>query len=211
MGCPAFYPILDTQLLSAKACNLETAAEAWLDAGVRIVQFRHKGHWTCALYEQAERIAGRCRDRDVIFVVNDRADMAALLGAGLHVGQDDLPLAAARRLIGSGVLLGYSTHNPNQLAAAAAEPVDYVAIGPIFVTSSKQNPDPVVGLDELRKCRARSKRPLVAIGGITRETARAVFAAGADSVAVIGDLIPENCTGAALRQRMEEWLQLART
>jgi thiamine-phosphate pyrophosphorylase len=163
------------------------------------------------VFEQAERVAGQCRERRAIFVINDRADVALLLGAGLHVGQDDLAPGDARKLMGAEALLGYSTHNPQQLDAASAEPVDYVAIGPIFVTTSKHNPDPQVGLDELRECRARRVGPLVAIGGITRETARAVFAAGADVVAVIGDLIPENCTSADLRRRMEEWQQLAQT
>jgi len=211
MGCPRIYPILDTQSLAVKACEPHTAAGAWLEGGARILQFRHKGQWTRPVFEQAEHIAGQCRERNAIFVINDRADVALLLGAGLHVGQDDLSPADARRLVGAGAFLGYSTHNPQQLDAAAAEPVDYVAIGPIFSTASKQNPDPVVGLEELRKCRARCVRPLVAIGGITRETARAVFAAGADSIAVIGDLIPENCTSADLRRRMEEWQQLAQT
>jgi thiamine-phosphate pyrophosphorylase len=211
MGCPRIYPILDTHTLAARACEPETAAAAWLDGGARILQFRHKGQWTRPVFEQAESVAGECRERNAIFVINDRADVACLLGAGLHVGQDDLSPGDARKLIGAGAWLGYSTHNPHQLDAASAEPVDYVAIGPIFATASKQNPDPVVGLDELLKCRARCVRPLVAIGGITRETARAVFAAGADSIAVIGDLIPENCTSADLRRRMEEWQQLAQT
>jgi thiamine-phosphate pyrophosphorylase len=211
MRCPRIYPILDTQSLAANACEPETAARAWLDGGARILQFRHKGQWTRSVFEQAERVAGQCRERGAIFVINDRADVALLLGAGLHVGQDDLAPGDARKLMGAEALLGYSTHNPHQLDTAAAEPVDYAAIGPIFGTASKQNPDPVVGLDELRRCRARCVRPLVAIGGITRETARAVFAAGADAVAVIGDLIPENCTSAELRRRMEEWQQLAQT
>ena len=209
MNLPRVYPILDIESLQAKACDGETAAQAWLEAGARILQFRHKGPWARAVFEQAERIAAYCHEHGAAFVVNDRADMAKLLGAGLHVGQDDLPPADARRVVGLGTLLGYSTHNPGQLDAAAAEPVDYVAIGPVFPTASKQNPDPVVGLDELRKCRARAGRPLVALGGITRETAPAVFAAGADSVAVIGDLLPESCTRANLRRRMEEWQQLA--
>jgi thiamine-phosphate pyrophosphorylase len=209
MKLPRVYPILDVESLAAKSCNSETAAEAWVDAGARILQFRCKGHWARPVFEQAERIAGYCRERRVVFVVNDRADMAKLLGAGLHVGQDDLAPEDARRLLGLETLLGYSTHNPHQFGAAAAEPVDYVAIGPVFRTSSKQNPDPVIGLDGLRKCRARSGRPLVAIGGVTRETARDVFAAGVDSVAVIGDLLPETCTRANLRRRMEEWQQLA--
>ena len=211
MGCPRIYPILDTQSLATRACEPDVAAGAWLDGGARILQFRHKAQWTRPVFEQAERVATQCRERDAIFIINDRADVALLLGAGLHVGQDDLSPADARRLIGAGALLGYSTHNPHQLDAAAAEPVDYVAIGPIFATASKHNPDAVVGLDELRRCRARCVRPLVAIGGITRETARAVFAAGADSIAVIGDLIPENCTSADLSRRMEEWQQLAQT
>jgi thiamine-phosphate pyrophosphorylase len=211
MGCPRIYPILDTQSLAARACEPDIAAGAWLDGGARILQFRHKGQWTRPVFEQAERVAGQCRKHNAIIVVNDRADVALLLGTGLHVGQDDLSPADARRLMGADAFLGYSTHNPHQLDAAAAEPVDYVAIGPIFATASKRNPDPVVGLDELRKCRAQCVRPLVAIGGITRETARAVFAAGADSIAVIGDLIPENCTSADLRRRMEEWQQLAQT
>jgi thiamine-phosphate pyrophosphorylase len=144
-----------------------------------------------------------------VLLINDRADMAKLLGAGLHVGQDDLAPGDARRLLGAEALLGYSTHNPQQIAAAAAEPVSYVAFGPVFSTASKENPDPVVGLDELRACRARCDRPLVAIGGITRQNVSAVFAAGADSVAVIGDLLLEDCSVANLRRRMEEWQQLA--
>jgi thiamine-phosphate pyrophosphorylase len=208
MKLPRVYPILDAQLLSVKGCDAETAAIAWLDAGAHIMQFRHKGQWTREAFDQAGRIAAQCRDRRIGFVVNDRADMARLLESGLHVGQDDLSPLDARRLMGE-ALLGYSTHNPRQLEAAATEPVDYLAIGPIYVTTSKHNPDPVVGLDGLRRCRALCTRPLVAIGGITRETAPAVFAAGADAVAVIGDLLPETCTGAALRRRMEEWQQLA--
>jgi thiamine-phosphate pyrophosphorylase len=211
MTLPRVYPILDTQLFAAKGCTPETAARAWLDGGARILQFRHKAQWTRTALEDAERIAGICRDYDAMFVVNDRADMAGLLGAGLHVGQDDLPPADARRLIGKDAFLGYSTHNPAQMDRAAEEPVSYVALGPIFGTASKQNPDPVVGINRLRECRPRCARPLVAIGGITRETARAVWAAGADSVAVISDLIPEESTAANLRRRMEEWQQLAKT
>jgi len=208
MNLPRVYPILDTQSLEARACDPETAALAWLDGGARILQFRHKRQWTRPVFEQAERIAGACRERRAMFVINDRADMAKLLGAGLHVGQDDLAPGDARRLLGADVFLGYSTHNPQQIDAAA-EPVSYVAFGPVFSTASKKNPDPVVGLDELRACRARCNRPLVAIGGITRQNVSAVFAAGVDSVAVISDLLPEDCTSANLRRRMEEWQQLA--
>ena len=209
MTLPRIYPILDTQALAAKACDAETAASAWLDAGARILQFRHKGPWTRTVFGEAAQVSERCRERDASFVVNDRADMAKLLAAGLHVGQDDLPPGDARTLLGSGAFIGFSTHNPDQLEAAGVEAVDYLAIGPVFATASKHKPDPVLGLETLARCRARCHRPLVAIGGITRETARAVFACGVDSIAVIGDLIPENCTAANLRRRMEEWQQLA--
>ena len=209
MKLPRVYPILDTQSLEAKDCNPETATRAWLDGGAQILQFRHKRQWTRAVFEQVEQIAGACRERGAMFVINDRADIAKLLGAGLHVGQDDLAPGDARRLLGADAFLGYSTHNPQQIEVAAAEPVSYVAFGPMFETASKQHPDPVVGLDALRACRARCARPLVAIGGITRQNATAVFAAGADSIAVIGDLLPEDCSGANLRRRMEEWQQLA--
>ncbi len=209
MILPRVYPILDTQALAAKACDASTAALAWIEGGARILQFRHKGQWTREVFDQAGRIAGHCRDNGAAFVINDRADMAKLLDAGLHVGQDDLAPRDARHLLGSGALLGYSTHNPSQLDLAAAEPVDYVAIGPMFPTASKRNPDPVLGLDELRKCRALCRRPLVAIGGITRETAPRLFAAGVDSVAVIGGLLPDICTRENLRSRMEDWQQLA--
>jgi thiamine-phosphate pyrophosphorylase len=211
MNLPRVYPILDTQSLAARECSAETAATAWIEAGMRILQFRHKGPWTRIAFEQAERIAALCRANGVTFAVNDRADVAKLLDAGLHVGQDDLPPGDARRLLGPAAMLGYSTHNLRQFEAASAEPVDYLAIGPVFATASKQNPDPVVGLDELRKCRALSPRPLVAIGGITRDSVAAVLAAGADSVAIIGDLLPETCTHANLRRRMEEWQQRAQT
>lgn len=209
MKLPRIYPILDTEALKSKKCAPETAARAWLDGGAAIVQYRHKAQWTRSVFDEAGRIASLCRERGATFVVNDRADMAKLLEAGVHVGQDDLTPADARSLLGAQPIVGYSTHNPAQIDAATAEPVDYVALGPIFQTASKQNPDPVVGLGRLRECRMRARHPLVAIGGITRDTAQAVFAAGADSIAVIGDMLPDECTSAALRRRMEEWQQLA--
>lgn len=156
-------------------------------------------------------MAELCRQAGALFVINDRADVARLLDAGLHVGQDDLPPAEARRLIGPDAVLGLSTHNPAQFRAALMEPVDYVAFGPIFPTATKENPDPVVGLGllpELAEQARRSGRPLVAIGGITRARAHEVLAAGADSLAVISDLVPHPLTSVSLRTRIEEWLQL---
>jgi thiamine-phosphate pyrophosphorylase len=187
---------------------VETAARAMLEGGARILQFRHKGHYSRAVFEEAERVAELSRRAGALFVVDDRADIALLLGAGLHVGQDDLPPQDARRLLGPGRLLGFSTHNAAQFAAALEEPADYLAFGPIFSTASKENPDPAVGCETLRQLRA--DRPLVAIGGIQRAHALAVLAAGADSLAVINDLLPETCTFESLRARMEEWQRLVR-
>ena len=211
MNLPRVYPILDTQSAMARSCDPKAVARAWLDGGARILQYRHKAAWTREIFEQAEQIAADCHDQGAMFMINDRADIARLIGSGLHVGQDDLAPGDARSLLGPAAFLGYSTHNPDQLDAAASQPVNYVAIGPVFATASKHKPDPIIGLDDLKNWRRRCDRPLVAIGGITRETAPGVFAAGADSIAVIGDLLPENCTTTNLRRRMEEWQQLAET
>ena len=203
---PGFYPVLDGELLARRGLPVLHATEAILEAGARILQFRHKGFFSRDVFEDAQRIAGLCRNANALFVVNDRADIAMLLGAGAHLGQDDLAPADARRM--TDAIIGFSTHNEQQLRAGDREPVDYLAIGPIFQTASKQNPDPVVGLDQLRTLRAITRKPLVAIGGITRETAPAVLDAGADSIAVIGDLYPEACTKGSLRTRAEEWLAI---
>ena len=189
----------------------EMAAASFLEGGAEILQLRHKGHWSRAVFESARSIAALCGETGALFVVNDRADFAMLLGAGLHVGQDDLPPRDARELIGSEAVLGFSSHNPAQLCAAGGEPVDYVALGPIFDTASKENPDPVVGVEQVRRCRALIDKPLVAIGGITLESAARVWAAGADSLAVIGGLLPERGGAAELRRRMEEWRAMGRS
>jgi thiamine-phosphate pyrophosphorylase len=211
MTLPRVYPILDTAALERRGIGPAAAAEALLEGGAGILQFRHKGHWSRGMFEEARQVAALCTRAGVPFVVNDRADFAAVLGAGLHLGQDDLPPAAARRVVGPNAFVGFSTHHADQLRAACAEPVDYLALGPIFTTASKSNPDPVLGAAALGGCRALAGKPLVAIGGITLENARAVLEAGADSVAVIAGLLPENATPHSLRQRMEEWQRLVRT
>jgi thiamine-phosphate diphosphorylase len=186
-------------------CDVDAihAAEALLTAGAHILQFRHKGHFDRDTYAQAQQIAAMCEQARILFVINDRVDVAMLLDAAVHVGQDDLPPLHARKLIGEPQILGFSTHNEAQLAAAASEPIDYVALGPIFSTMSKQNPDPQVGLAELRRLKPLARVPLVAIGGITRATAPDVWAAGADSIAVVGDLYPD------VRRSAEEWQKLS--
>ncbi len=207
MTLARFYPILDTELLGRRGMDLVTAAEAVLEGGARILQLRHKGHFSRAVFAAAGRMAEMCRGNGALFVVDDRADMALLLDAALHVGQDDLPPSSARRLIGARVL-GVSTHNEAQLRAAAGAPADYIALGPVFETASKRNPDPALGLAQLRRLRRIVPQPLVAIGGITRGNAPGVLAAGADAVAVIADLFPQPCDSAGLRERAAEWIAL---
>lgn len=206
MPFPRFYPILDTAALGRHGLPALSAAEALLEAGVRILQFRHKGHYGRSVFADAEAIAAACRQAGCTLVVNDRADIAALLDAGLHVGQDDLPPGHARRVNGAR-MLGFSTHNEAQFRAALHEPIDYIAFGPIFETASKENPDPVVGLGQLRVLRELTDRPLVAIGGITLANVAEAFAAGTDSVAVIGGLFAGGSGRDAVRRSAEEWLR----
>ena len=185
---PFVYPIVDAGRLRGRdaAFVVDTLARA----GAGLVQLRVKGLADRPWLALAQAALAAARASGVPLVVNDRADIARIVGAdGLHVGQEDLTGTEARTVVGPNVLLGVSTHHLDQLAAAAAEPVDYVAIGPVFATASKDNPDPVVGLEMVRRARAVTSRPLVAIGGITRANARSVMEAGADGVAVISDLL----------------------
>ncbi len=203
---PAFFPILDVACLQREGLDAVAAAEAILRGGARILQLRYKEHLSRRMFETAEQLAALCVRHGAVFQMNDRADVARVLGCGLHVGQDDLPAPEARAVLGNGLLLGLSTHNPAQLEAAPPEP-DYLALGPIFPTGSKENPDPVVGLDNLRTWRRLSSRPLVAIGGITLENARSVLEAGADSVAVIGGLYAGPLTLELLEERTTAWVR----
>lgn len=205
---PRFYPILDTGAAARASMDVAKSAEALLDAGIRILQLRHKDHFDRKMFETAREVAAACREAGALFVINDRADMAVLLDAALHIGQDDLPALESRALIGTGRVLGLSTHNEAQLLASNDEPVDYIAIGPLFETGSKRNPDAVVGVEELARLRPLTGRPVVAIGGINRENCGSVLQAGADSIAVIGDLFPPNVTLKSLRERAKEWMRL---
>lgn len=205
---PAVYPILDTATLDRLQFAPLTAAEALIEGGAGILQIRHKTFWSRETFALAEQLNTLCKAAGIPFVVNDRADYAAILGAALHLGQEDLTPTDARRVVGPNTLIGYSTHNPAQMTAVADEPADYVAFGPMFGTVSKERPDPTVGIEGLKTIRALTQRPLVAIGGITRDNAFTCWDAGADSVAVIADLYPASCTKAALRDRMEEWQKL---
>lgn len=206
MKLPAFYPLLDTAILARRDFEIAAAAEAILEAGARILQFRHKAFFSREVFDQAARVRDLCRAANAQFVLNDRADFAMLLGSALHLGQDDLAPADARAILPSGAIIGFSTHNAEQLAAGDREPVDYLAIGPIFGTASKDNPDPVVGVEKLGALRGLTSKPMVAIGGIALDRAQSVLAAGADSLAIIGDLYPDPLTKASLRSRAAEWM-----
>lgn len=184
---PSLYAILDPSMLAVSAPAL---AEILAGAGVELIQLRDKRSAAKRIYAEARELSAFLAPRGVRFILNDRPDIAAISGAaGVHVGQEDLPVEAARRICRSPLWVGVSTHNLEQLREAAATSADYIAVGPIFPTATKENPDPVVGIDFLRAARQLTQKPLVAIGGITVESAAEVYGAGADSVAVIRDLV----------------------
>jgi thiamine-phosphate pyrophosphorylase len=201
---PKLYPITDRRLSGLS--HAEQVARL-CDGGARVVQLREKNLSPCAFYREAEEALRVARACGVKLIVNDRADIALALGAhGVHLGQDDMPPASARSLLGEGAIIGYSTHNVEQALAATRLPVDYIAIGPVFATSSKSNPDMPVGLEGVARVReAVGQIPLVAIGGITRENARTVVEAGADAVAVIGALLAP-ADSAEIARRTREFL-----
>lgn len=194
-------------------------------AGLELMQYRDKSSSAREMLEQARALArvtqeaslrltgtrraiiqsdlGVAAGRKPRLIMNDRADLClAAEFDGVHVGQDDLSPESVRRLIGPKRWLGISTHNPEQVVEADKTSADYIAIGPVFATSSKSHPDPVVGLEGVRQSRELTRKPLVAIGGITRQNCRSVIDAGADSVAVIADLVRDP------RKSAEEFLSI---
>jgi thiamine-phosphate pyrophosphorylase len=217
MQLPRFYPILDVGSARKRHLEIPSVAMELLEAGAAILQFRHKGFFGRDVFADLERVAVLCRQAGALLVVNDRIDIARMLRSihfdvGVHVGQRDLSPADARRIAGPETIIGLSTHNEVELNEAesnvASQAANYLALGPIFSTATKENPDPVVGLDELRRLRPRTSRPLVAIGGITRANARSVIDAGADSAAVIAGLFPDELSPGPgrIRARAAEWL-----
>src|SRR5689334_17225586 len=174
---PRVYPITDTRISGLS--HAEQVAR-FADGGATLVQLRDKHASALEFYQQAQAALEIANERGVQLIINDRVDIALALGTGVHLGQDDLPPEAARRLLGPDAIIGYSTHSVSQIQQAATLPIDYFAIGPIFPTSTKENPDPVVGLEGLRLAREPiGARPLVGIGGIAQPDAVAVIEAGA--------------------------------
>ena len=178
-------------------------AEALLNAGARIIQVRNKKGSARELLEQVERILSFAPHGAEI-IVNDRVDVALIAGAGgVHLGQDDVPPVEARRILGLDRMIGFSTHNLEQAMQAEKLPVDYVAVGPIFLTATKEKPDPVVGLENLSAICQAIRKPVIAIGGIKLENAEDVLKAGATSVAVISDVL----SAADVASRVQSWIE----
>jgi len=200
---PPLYAILDPSLLTTSELIL---AETLAESGVELIQYRNKNASSRELFETSLRLCTALARSGVRFIVNDRPDIALLSGAGgVHVGQEDLGVEEARAICGPQRWIGVSTHTLEQVAAADRTSADYVAFGPIFPTTTKQNPDAVVGTELLRRARQMTRKPLVAIGGITLERAAEVYGAGADSLAVVRDLIGATSPG----ERAREYLEVA--
>ncbi len=200
---PRLYPILDAGCFP-NTLGLITAAEELASAGVTLIQYRNKSGDARVMLEHARdlkrQVGGAAK-----LIMDDRADLCLIAEFdGVHVGQDDLSPESVRSIVGPELWLGVSTHNPEQLLEADRTSADYLAIGPVFSTSSKDRPDPVVGLEGVRRARQLTRKPLVAIGGITRANAASVIEAGADSVAVISDLLLDP------RKSAEEFFRILR-
>jgi thiamine-phosphate pyrophosphorylase len=213
---PRLYAIVDSSVHESTQ-HLVAYAEELVLGGCSLLQFRNKNGNARVMLELARELRRLCRtepalslpkgvsDPHVRLIMNDRADLCLAADFdGVHVGQEDLMPEAVRGIIGPERWLGVSTHNPEQLREADLTSADYLAIGPVFATSSKDKPDPVVGLEGVRRARVLTQKPLVAIGGITRANAASVIEAGADSVAVISDLLREP------RKSAEEFFRILR-
>ena len=208
ISVPRLYAIVDASLFSTTE-ELAAFAGELVAGGCTLLQYRNKSGNARVMLEQARELRRQSRAGapapHLRLVMNDRADLCLVAEFdGVHVGQDDLSPKSVRSIIGPERWLGVSTHNPEQLQEADGTSADYLAIGPVFSTSSKDQPDPVVGLEGVRRARSLTRKPLVAIGGITRSNAASVIEAGADSVAVISDLLRDP------RKSAEEFFRILR-
>jgi thiamine-phosphate pyrophosphorylase len=212
---PRLYAIIDADLCVQRSITPVNHARALISAGCTLIQYRNKSQdkqgSTRTMLADALAIRN-IGPPHVKLIMNDRADLClAACFDGVHLGQDDLSITSSRKLCPTPLIIGLSTHNADQLVAADATSADYLAIGPIFTTSSKSNPDPNVGIEGLRTVRKLTMKPLVAIGGITLENCRAVIDSGADSVAVISALLPETAEAdpaGSVQKRVEAFLRV---
>jgi thiamine-phosphate pyrophosphorylase len=202
---PKIYPITDRQL---SGLSHTEQVQRLIDGGATFIQLREKHLPPLDLLRDAEAASKVAGNNRVTLIINDRVDIAMAISArGVHLGQDDLPVEAARRLVQDDTLIGFSTHTQQQIETAVRLPIDYVAFGPVFTTSTKQDHDPTVGLEQLHAVRnIASDLPLVAIGGITTANVQAVLEAGADSVAVIASVVGER---SKIERNMRRMLELA--
>jgi len=201
LALPRLYVILDAALLPNDPVEF---LKRLMEAGARLFQYRNKTAPARELLHASLALGVTARQVGSSFVVNDRPDIARLAWAnGVHVGQDDLDVSGARAIVGSHAIVGISTHNLEQFKAAADTDADYIAVGPVFETRSKEKPGPLVGLELIRQARKLRSKPMVAIGGITLERAVEVIAAGADSVAVISDILAAKNPAARVKQYLE--------
>lgn len=202
------YAILDGESCLRRWLDLFEVASAWRDAGVRLVQYRDKLATKKQVLERALRLRGMFPQGEAFLILNDYPELVAESGFdGVHVGQGDAGVAEARSAVGPDRMIGVSTHSADQALMAGESDVDYVAIGPVFGTVTKLDAEPVVGLCGVQAARAVARKPLVAIGGIGLERAREVRSAGADAVAVISGLLPEEDDAAAFMRRAQDFLQ----
>jgi thiamine-phosphate pyrophosphorylase len=208
MKLPPFYPIADLGLLAARGVALREYAESLRRAGVKLVQYRNKNGLPRQVLRNAAILSELFHGTGCRLILNDRSDLALLAGiSGVHVGQNDLSPEDARLVLGPGSIVGLSTHTDAQAVAAEASTADYIAVGPVFATGTKPDAEPVVGLEGVRRARALTTKPLVAIGGITLANARSVIDAGADSVAVISGLF---APGLQVEQAATRFLEILR-
>ncbi len=205
---PRLYAIIDRATLDARGMSVREFAREMAQAGVGVVQYRDKMGTPDEVLHAVAEITAEFDGRDCLLILNDRVDLALLTGWGVHVGHQDMRPADVRALMGDrACVIGVSTHDDEQLIAADEGCADYVAVGPVFATASKADAETAVGLEGVRRARELTKKPLVAIGGITRENARSVVDAGADSVAVIGGLLLK---GEQPRKLAEDFLEILR-
>ncbi|WP_158945278.1 thiamine phosphate synthase [Granulicella sp. S190] len=189
---PSFYTVIDAGVLAKRGIALSDFARSLRDAGVGLVQYRDKESAPQTILRNAETLREIFAGTECLLVLNDRADLAVIAGwDGVHVGQEDLTPEDARRVVGLECWVGVSTHAEEQVRVADLSCADYVAVGPVFATGTKLDAEPVIGLEGVRLARTLTKKPIVAIGGVTRANARSVIEAGADSVAVISGLVVE--------------------
>lgn len=200
---PRLYSIVDASFFPSTDALLTLSGEL-MRGGCTLLQYRNKSGNARVMLDHARKLRTHVGNSTKL-IMNDRADLALAAGFdGVHVGQDDLLPESVRKIIGPDRWLGVSAHNPEQLSEANETSADYLAIGPVFSTTSKDQPDPVVGLEGVRRARQLTRKPLVAIGGITRSNAASVIEAGADSVAVISDLLRDP------RKSAEEFFRILR-